>query len=100
MTKIGELNEHGHVYVGYRPAKQGYTKVYASSTLIAELGFERVQEELVDVHWRRAGLIPPGYYKVRTRPFNDDHVLIKANSQEEAIQKYLNSKNNLKRRIE
>lgn len=63
--------------------------MYASQNLIAQYGIDRVREELVDHHWLRAGMTPPGYYKVRTNPLNDEYVLVKAESQEEAVNKYL-----------
>lgn len=91
MTKhtvdiFDKIPPDGKIYIGTRPDG---LHVYADISLIAQRGIDEVRAELVEVYWHRQGLVPPGYYKVRTHPFNDDHVLVKANSHEDAVEKYL-----------
>lgn len=63
--------------------------VYASHNLIGQFGTDKVREELVDAAWVRAGMDPPGYHRIRTSPFNDNYILIRAKSPEDALKKYL-----------
>lgn len=78
--------EDDYVLIGATPAGE---LVYASSSLIAQVGVERLREELVDALYLRKGLSAPGYHKVRTSPLSDDYVLVRAKTPEEALAKYL-----------
>lgn len=69
-------------FVGNLP---GGEAVYATDELIAMRGMDELRRELVETHWWRAGLVPPGWHKVRTNLFNGSYVAVRAPSQEAAV---------------
>lgn len=75
-------------FIGALPTGEA---VYASEDMIAQKGLEETRMELVDTHWHRAGITPPGYHKVVTG-LSGETVLIKAASHEAAVQAWTKSK--------
>jgi hypothetical protein len=66
--------------------------VHVTPHFIAEFGMEEARYEFVDKVWIRETGSAPGYHRIRTHPFNDDYVLVKAPSFQEALELYLNRK--------
>lgn len=75
-------------YIGSLPDGKS---VYVSDETLAIYGLDSCKAELVDTYWHRVGLLPPDYYKVKTS-LSGDYEIIKANSQQDAIDKYMKSK--------
>lgn len=71
--------------IGYGPDGR---PIHVSIESILQYGEERLRFELVDKQYINLGRIPPGYYPVRTSLNQDCFVLVKANSHEEAVNKY------------
>jgi len=85
------MNANGQAYVGRLP--DGRT-VFASESLIASQGMDKIRYEMVDKAWLEKTGSAPGYYPVRLRPFSSDAVMIKADSHQQAVDKFLASRRN------
>ena len=84
------MSENGQVYVGMRP--DGKT-VWASESLIASQGMDKIRYELVDKVWFENTGSAPGYYPVRLSLLGGDVVMIKADSHKHAVDKFLKKDN-------
>lgn len=69
--------------------------VYCSHNIIAQIGMEKARYELVDRAWIAESGSVRGYYPVRT-DLNGNYIMVRADSHQQAIEKYLNRHKTLK----
>lgn len=70
------------VFIGALPDG---TAVYAFLTTLYQEGIDEVLVELVELHWHRAGMLPPGYKRVRTSPLNDSTRIVADETRKDRI---------------
>ena len=75
---------HGQVFIGALPDG---TAVYASLTLLYQKGIDDVLADLVETQWHRAGILPPGYKRVRVSPLNDTTRIVADESRDGIIER-------------
>jgi len=80
------MNANGQTCVGILP--DGRT-VFASESLIASQGMDKIRYEMVDKVWLEKTGGAPGYYPVRLSLRGNDVVMIKADSHQHAVDKFL-----------
>lgn len=83
------MTESGSQIIGVLP---NGLKVHVINGAIAQYGLDTLRYECVDKIWFEQTGSAPGYHRIRTRPFSDDCVWIKAKTHEEALNKYIKSR--------
>lgn len=77
------MSYHDQVFIGSTPDGSA---IYASPCLLEREGISAVLSELVESHWHRAGLLPPGYKFERVSPFNEATRIVPSASRKQIVE--------------
>ncbi len=70
-----------------------YGFVVECDTYLSDKEKKRIRYELVEKSFLDKGIEINDWYRIRTNPYNDDYVFVKAETRDEALRKYIERSN-------